>query len=55
MTEKKAIHKAVGTRWNQEELAYLEWLAKETSRTQSGAIKWAVAKVAKEMGYTPKK
>jgi len=45
----------VGTRWNQKEYLCLEWLAKETSRTRSGAIKWAVEKVAKDMGYNPKK
>jgi len=55
MAEKKITNKMVGSRWNQEELPILEWLSKETSRTPSGAIKWAVAKAAKELGYVPPK
>jgi hypothetical protein len=55
MDQKKKTNKMVGSRWNQDELPILEWLSKETSRTPSGAIKWAVAKVAKELGYKPER
>jgi hypothetical protein len=55
MDQKKKTNKMVGSRWNQDELPILEWLSKETSRTPSGAIKWAVAKVAKELGYKSEK
>jgi len=55
MSKQKALPKIVGSRWNEIELPILEWLSKETSRTPSGTIKWAVAKVAKEMGYVAEK
>lgn len=43
----------VGIKANAEELAAIDWLAKKTERTRSGAIKWAAKKVAIELGYAP--
>ncbi len=46
--------RSVGVKHNDEEMATLEWLMQETMRDKSSAIKWAVAKTAKELGYAPK-
>ena len=53
MKANKQVSKTIGVVHNPEELATLEWLAKETRRKPGPAMKWAVYKVAKEMGYTP--
>jgi hypothetical protein len=50
---KRTTCKTIGVVHNPEELAALEWLAKETMRKPGPTMKWAVAKVAKEMGYKP--
>ncbi len=55
MKANQKISTPIGLKVNQDELAMLEWLMKETSRTRSGAIKWACLKAAKELGYVPPK
>lgn len=55
MVTTKKTTKTIGVVHNAEELAVLEWLCKETMRKPGPAIKWAVAKAAKELGYSPDK
>lgn len=50
-----ATNRLVPIKFNEEELAAADWLKIKTRRTRSGAVKWAVAEKAEELGYVPTK
>jgi hypothetical protein len=52
---KKVISKAIGIKHNDEEMAILNFLKKETRRSSGGLYKWLAFEKAKELGFVPKK
>lgn len=59
---KKSLHRppaepkfGVFARFTPEELMQLDWLCESTMRSRAGAVKWAVAEIAEQMGYVADK
>lgn len=51
MTDNTEKSKIVPIKFNAEDLATVDWLKMKTKRTRAGAVKWAVAEKAEELGY----
>jgi len=54
MKPKKEVN-PVCIRMNKEQMAAAEYLARETKRTRSNAVNWAVGEKAVELGFKPPK
>jgi hypothetical protein len=55
MAANRQESKLVPIKFNAQELAAAEWLKTKTRRTRAGAVKWAVAEKAEELGYIAQK
>lgn len=51
MTKEVKKSKNTPIRFNPQEQAVAEWLAKKTKRPLAGAVKWATSEMAESLGY----